>query len=218
MITLDELYEENFDEAFDLTGGALPIAGIRRDAETSPVDADGDAHPLVFDDAGRLKVATLVSVEPSDAEYAEDSAHTSGDVGLQILAVRQDTLASSVDTDGDYGSLKLDSLGRLYTTTVIEGGVNDFYDTAMKRDQQDVGTTAVEITATPLANRKQITIQNEGSKSVYLGEDNTVTSTGATAGIKISRNSSATFNIGPNIDLFLISESGTQDIRILELA
>lgn len=52
----------------------------------------------------------------SSTEYAEDSAHASGDMGIQTLAVRQDTLASSVDTDGDYASLKVNALGALYVS------------------------------------------------------------------------------------------------------
>jgi hypothetical protein len=46
--------------------------------------------------------------------YAEDSAHTSGDDGQQALAVRQDSLASSTSTDGDYGSFKQNAKGELY--------------------------------------------------------------------------------------------------------
>lgn len=45
---------------------------------------------------------------------AEDAAHTSGDVGVFILGVRQDTLASSTSTDGDYQAIKSDSTGAVY--------------------------------------------------------------------------------------------------------
>lgn len=45
---------------------------------------------------------------------AEDAAHASGDVGIFGLSVRQDTLASSTTTDGDYQAIKSDSLGAGY--------------------------------------------------------------------------------------------------------
>lgn len=45
---------------------------------------------------------------------AEDAGHTTGDVGVMALAVRQDTLASSTSATGDYAALKVDSLGALY--------------------------------------------------------------------------------------------------------
>ena len=51
---------------------------------------------------------------------AEDSAFTSGDLGMQILAVRQDVLASSTDLDGDYASFKVNALGELY----VRGNMN----------------------------------------------------------------------------------------------
>lgn len=50
----------------------------------------------------------------SSGVYAEDSAATSGDNGVSVLAVRQDTIASSTSTDGDYGWVKQDSLGAQY--------------------------------------------------------------------------------------------------------
>lgn len=49
-------------------------------------------------------------------EFAEDAAHTSGDLGRQVLAVRQDTLASSTSADGDYASFKVNAAGALYVS------------------------------------------------------------------------------------------------------
>ena len=49
----------------------------------------------------------------SPSEFAEDSAHTTGDYGTFALAVRNDTPGSLVDTDGDYAPLQVDSTGRL---------------------------------------------------------------------------------------------------------
>lgn len=52
----------------------------------------------------------------SATEFAEDSASTTGDLGVQALAVRQDTLAASTDTDGDYTPLKTNAAGALYVS------------------------------------------------------------------------------------------------------
>lgn len=63
----------------------------------------------------------------TNTQYAEDSAAVSGDIGTVALAVRQDTLSSSVSADGDYGTLKLDSIGRLWVnvnnTVAVSGTV-----------------------------------------------------------------------------------------------
>lgn len=64
----------------------------------------------VFIDDGDFEVDVVIN-----AEKAEDAAHSSGDTGNFVLAVRQDTLAASTDTDGDYAAFKVDSVGSLYT-------------------------------------------------------------------------------------------------------
>lgn len=76
---------------------------------------------------GTTNAFYLAGVNAGGAQLvkAEDSAAVSGDVGVSVLAVRQDTLVSLVDTDGDYANLKLDSLGRLWVTgTWLEDAVH----------------------------------------------------------------------------------------------
>lgn len=87
---------------------------------------------------GSEKSQTLVlgidgsdSVVPADATNgvkvdvaalkAEDAAHASGDQGLMLLAVRQDTAAALAGTNGDYLPLITDSTGRLHTAPLASG-------------------------------------------------------------------------------------------------
>lgn len=106
---------EHAEDSAHVSGdvGSFMLA-VRADVDGSLVSADGDYAPLQVDANGRLKVAAEVTVQAGDAEFLEDSAHVSGDAGLHMLAVRQDTLASSVSADGDYASFKLNALGELY--------------------------------------------------------------------------------------------------------
>lgn len=60
-----------------------------------------------------LKEALDVNITQTSGQYAEDSASADGDIGNFMLAVRHDADTSLVGTDGDYGALQLDSLGRL---------------------------------------------------------------------------------------------------------
>ena len=61
---------------------------------------------------------------------AEDAGHTSGDPGLMILAVRQDTAGTLVNTNADYAPLQVDSDGNLRVNLdmscelalILEGG------------------------------------------------------------------------------------------------
>ena len=54
-----------------------------------------------------------VSLDRVLSEYNEDSAFTDGDIGQYVLAVVQDTLASSA-ADGDFASFKVNLNGELY--------------------------------------------------------------------------------------------------------
>ncbi len=186
--------------------------GVRNDAGT-PLAADGDYIPFSMDANGALRVAAEVSVEPSDAEYAEDSAHSSGDVGLQILAVRNDAGGSLVDTDGDYGSLQLNAQGELRVAASVASSVPN---TAILVSQNDVSNTAELVVASALSSRKKILIENASqARAVFLGHDNTVTDAD---GFRLSAGSVIELELGPAIDLYAITAAGTADLRIFEIS
>jgi len=232
------------------------MLAVRHDAEGSLVSADGDYAPLQVDSQGRLKVATVVSVEPSDAEYLEDSAAANGNAGLSVLAVRQDVLASSVSADGDYAWFKLNDKGALWVTPVgniadgavdtenpIKVGskavagplaalasgqradlisdlyrrvyVNNSANIAVNNAAASVTTSAATLIASGLGGRRTLLIQNLGTKAIYLGKDATVTSVN---GFKLEAGAVFSVELGPNVGLFAIAASGTQDIRLLEVA
>jgi len=48
------------------------------------------------------------------AQFAEDAAHTTGDLGTQILTVRKDSAAALAGADGDYQPPVTDASGRLW--------------------------------------------------------------------------------------------------------
>lgn len=99
------------DEAHTSGDPGLQMLAVRNDAGGSLVNTNGDYAPLQVGADGRLLVDANLS---SSAEYAEDTAATSGDIGNFVLAVRQDTLATSTSTDGDYAAFKTTALGELY--------------------------------------------------------------------------------------------------------
>lgn len=114
----------NLDHAEDAahTSGDLGIMSlaVRRDANTSLVDTDGDYAPLQVDATGSLKVS-IISGGSGGTQYAEDTAHTTGDLGTAALVVRKDSVGSNVSADGDYATLLQDANGRLYTQ-IHDGG------------------------------------------------------------------------------------------------
>lgn len=181
------------------------ILGVRQDADTSPVSADGDYHGLIFDNAGRLKVAADISVV-NGFEKAEDAAHASGDIGGYMLSVRQDTLASSTSADGDYQSFKTDTLGRLWA--------NNSHQT-MAHSPASVTDTATDLVATDLVNRKRIIIQNRGSKAIFVGGPTVTTANGT----EIPSGASVELDIAASVNVHAIcTVAGPQNVRVLELA
>lgn len=85
---------------YDLTNGGDEVSAYLKSA----------GGTLITDTAGALNVYNAALVALSKAE---DAAHSSGDQGIQMLAVRNDAGGSLTSADGDYGSLQLDSAGRL---------------------------------------------------------------------------------------------------------
>jgi hypothetical protein len=80
------------------------------------VDLPGDATNGVDVDVTRIVPGTGAT----NLGKAEDDAHTTGDVGVAMLAVRTASATDRVSADGDYGNLQLDSIGRLRTATLFK--------------------------------------------------------------------------------------------------
>lgn len=85
--------------------GTVPVSGTFWQA-TQPVSAA--ALPLPNGAATESTLQQLAATVK-----AEDSAASSGDSGVVLLAQRRDTDLTAVSDDGDYGTLKIDEEGRL---------------------------------------------------------------------------------------------------------
>lgn len=98
------------------SGSGTPIMGFAD--ETSPDSVDeGDVGVV------RMTLARALHVNLRDssgnelsagAQYAEDAAHTTGDLGTMMLTVRKDTAAATAGADGDYQPPTTDASGRLH--------------------------------------------------------------------------------------------------------
>lgn len=93
--------------------------------------------------------------------------------------------------------------------------VVDAPNAGFKASAATVTGVAAELAATPLSGRVRIMIQNLGSKAIYLGFDNTVS---ASNGLRVSPGAFLEMPFGASLDLWAVSESGSQDIRIVEIA
>lgn len=110
---------------------------VRKDVAGSLVSTDGDYGALQTDANGNLRVTG----GGGGQQFAEDSAHVSGDLGTMLLAVRNDAGTALAGTTGDYipvttdasGNLRVVHTGALPAGTAILGKVGI--------DQTAIGTT-----------------------------------------------------------------------------
>lgn len=174
-------------------------------------------------------------------QYAEDTAHASGDLGVEMLAVRRDTLATSVSADGDYSSLSVNASGALYVA--VAGSVTvtatdlDIRDLSHTQDSVRIGdgtdlanvTAAGELnvlaTAQPGVDIGDVTINNgAGAAAVNIQDGgNSITVDGTVAVSSVAGNVTVVQPTGSNlhvvVDSGAITVSATDlDIRDLTLA
>jgi hypothetical protein len=100
-----------------LTGGVFNTA--------LPTLTTGQQAAIQLDSSGR-QIVVCGSGCSGGAQFAEDSAHVTGDLGTLSLAVRADTAANTAGTTGDYSALINDSVGRLWSHP--QAAASDFAD------------------------------------------------------------------------------------------
>ena len=94
----------------DIGGVQHPRTKVGFGVDGAYVDVSAtDPMPVV--QAGVATQATLATI--AGTVKIEDTPSATGDAGLFMLGVRQDTDAPSAGTDGDYTAFKLDEAGRL---------------------------------------------------------------------------------------------------------
>lgn len=183
---------------------------VRQDTLASSTSADGDYGSFKSNAAGELYVTdAALRTTISALSKAEDAAHSSGDQGIQALAVRKDAQGSNVSADGDYASLLQWSEGSLKVVDIANGSI--------LQQQVAVSTTAAQVPAANLANRKSLMVQNTGASKVWIGSA-TLTSSGAAAGIELPANSFMELEVGPAVAVFAKTNAGSGQLNLLEMS
>lgn len=203
-ITLDSL-------TFDITA---PDDGANVGAHVRSSDGTLITHTSLGGGEEALDVNIASGGGAGFGAHAEDVAHVSGDLGVQMLAVRNDTEGTLVDTDGDYASLQLDNLGRLRVVADIDV-VNTAPNSGTNFESATVGTTAVQLVPTALTGRMTLIVQHDGKKPIRLGNDNTVSTI---KGLELRKNSIFQIELGDTLEIWAISGTAAQTVQIMEIA
>jgi len=131
------------------------LLGVRNDsASTSFSGTNGDYTPIATDSNGRLfinAISSIFSVTPGTSATAlgkmEDAAHTTGDTGVFMLAVRDDSPAAVSGTDGDYEALHVNPEGGLWSTPTpsTQGGLSVAMNIDVDESEDAVKATAGQL-------------------------------------------------------------------------
>lgn len=152
---------------------------------------------------------------------------TPGDLSNYILKIKGGIADGSADAGGPLkvGTRTVDQASALPVTidSVVADMISDLYRRLHINRAFNIGgqvvadtvtITAAQVDTTPLAGRQKIYIQNQGNQSIFLGFTSAVTSL---TGLEIPRGFMFDDLWGESIPVFLISGTGTQAIRFLEV-
>lgn len=229
----DEL-DVNADGSLNATVTATDLDIRDLSAATDNVAISDGTDTLAVNGDGSLNaVVSATDLDIRDLSAAQDNVAISD--GVDTLAINADGSINTsfsvptADDDADTGNpLKVGSRAFSGALTAVSASndradlLSDLYrrvwmnssrNIALLNSQATVGTTAAQVLASPLAGRREVTIQNESNNDVYIGSSAGVTTAN---GIKISKNSSATFEWGEDIDIYMIASAAGSDVRFLE--
>lgn len=157
----------HLEDAAHVSGdaGHMPLA-VRNDVLASLAGTDGDYAPHQVNADGAL-YTEVVALPGGLTGYEEDTAHVTADIGIQNLAVRNDTLASLCDTDGDYAPHQVDADGALYT-------VDETAEALLITIDADTSTIAGDTTSIDAKTPALGTAVMASSSPVTIATDDTV--------------------------------------------
>lgn len=202
ILTMPGTYVEDAVAAGGETG--FLMLGIRQDAAGSPVSADNDYHPFVFNNDGELKVASDLT-----SDIADDAADSGNPIKVGGKAYTQASALSALSADGDRFNLAGDLYRRLW--------INESCNVGWSIAAVAVGTTAVQLDSSKQAGRKKVVVQNLSDKDMFLGNSSGVLTT---TGIILPKDTSLELPWGEALDIYAIGDTGAsaEDIRIAQLA
>lgn len=201
------------------TTGALHVllqnASIAVTQSTSPwVVGDGGGSLTV--DANNLDIRDLAfatdKVDVSGSTVALDSTTLAA---LESITVQNGAGASAVNIQDGGNSITVDGTVAV-TQTTSPWVVSDaaLAATSLTSTQKDVSSTTGALLASQAASRKYLIAQNLGNRSIYIGASGVSTA----SGLRLSPGSSVELRLGAALSLHAVTDSGTQDTRILEVA
>lgn len=190
---------------------------------TDKVDVSGSSNVAVVDGGGSLTV-DAVNLDIRDLAFATDKVDVSGSsvtVSATDLDIRDLTAASD-----SVQAWAFDGAGTALTSTLVSGKqaldvnlvnsltVSDVDNIAMATESKLVTTTSGAAIASVLSARKDVKLYNNGSKIIYIGPSGVATSDG----FPLPPGSILEAEIGPAVAIHAVAQSGSQDLRVMQMS
>ena len=105
VLTMPAVYAE--DAAHSTGESGVLTLGVRRDANTSLVDLDGDRAPFQVDANGNLKVAIISGAGSGGTAIADSAAFTAGTTSLTPIGGYRDDTAPDTVAEGEAAAVRI---------------------------------------------------------------------------------------------------------------
>ena len=114
-ITVDGSVSATVSGTVAATQSGAWSVGVNNAGGASAVNIQDGGNSITVDNSGTFAVQ-ITSGGPT--QYAEDTAHASGDLGFQFLGVRNDNASGTfAGSNGDYSPISTDQYGKLFTVS-----------------------------------------------------------------------------------------------------
>jgi hypothetical protein len=153
-----------------------------------------------------LQINADGSIDVQFNSDADDAASTYNPISVGGVSADQSSALTALSAAGDRFHLLSDLYRRVF--------VNDSPNVGLSNEAVSVGLTAVALPTTAQAGRMELHIQNNGNKSIFIGDASVTTANG----IEVSKNSTYVMKVGEAVGVYAISGTAAQDVRVLELA
>lgn len=181
-------------DSVDVSGSSVSITGdVNVTQGTSPW--------VIGDGGGSITVDGSVTVSATDLD-------------IRDLSASQDSVASHLfDGSGNAITSSSGALDVNIQSSDIEINVeDDKANVALENSAVSVTTTSAALLASQLSARKFMWVQNLGNRAIFVGKSGVTTSNG----LRLSPGSVLEIRLGPSVSMHAVSDSGTQDTRVME--
>lgn len=190
-------------------GGSAISLGQKVSASSFPVvlASDQSSIPVAATQSGTWTVQQGTPPWSVDGNVADNAADAGNPVKDGTRSSFGAALSAVTATNN-----RVDMISDRYRRLFVSGSA----DVGVLNTQVSVGTSAITLLATQKQGRRKIYIQNNSKKAtVYLGHDNTVTSSN---GLSVGAGAVFEDEIGEDVAVWIIADTAATDVRVYELA